>query len=192
MYRAYYYFELSFSILLSMSLPRTLVSKISIKPSSRYSVAIRFSRLSVKLLHAIVFFAWYQSASVAIAWSSKKQPIVALMIIEAKYRGAAVVACEAVWLKSLLKDLQVEVFDLMTIYCDNLKGIQLAWNPVFHARTKHIDVHYYFVHEHVLSNEAKLVYVPTDRQTADIFTKPLGLDNCCNSQVRLGCNTSTY
>ena len=62
------------------------------------------------------------------------------------------------------------------IYCDNLNSIQLAKNPVFHTRTKHIKVHYHFVRELVLSGEVELQYVPTDRQTTDIFTKPLGLD----------------
>ena len=76
-----------------------------------------------------------------------------------------IVTCEAIWLKRLLKDLQVEVSDPTTMYC-----------VVFHTRTKHIEVHYHFVREWVLSSEVELVYVPTDRQTADIFTKPLGLD----------------
>ena len=72
---------------------------------------------------------------------------------EAEYRGAAVATCEAIWLKRLLKDLQVEVSDPTTIYCNNLSNIQLAKNPVFHARTKHIEVHYHFVRECVLSSE---------------------------------------
>ena len=70
----------------------------------------------------------------------------------------------------------MEVSDPATIYYDNLNNIQLAKNPVFHARTKHIEVHYRFVRERVLSGEVELVYVLTDRQSADIFTKPLGLD----------------
>ena len=49
------------------------------------------------------------------------------------------------WLKRLLKDLQEEVSDPTTIYCDNLISIHLPKNPVFHARTKHIEVHYHFV-----------------------------------------------
>ena len=61
--------------------------------------------------------------------------------------------CEAIWLKRLLKDLLVEESDPTTIYCDNLNSIQLAKNPVFHARTKHIEVHYHFVRECVLSSE---------------------------------------
>ena len=80
----------------------------------------------------------FSLGSAVVAWSSKKQPTVALSSTEAKYRGAAVATCEAIWLKRLLKDLQ----DPTTIYCDNLSSIQLANNPVFHARTKHIQVHY--------------------------------------------------
>ena len=64
----------------------------------------------------------------------------------------------------------------MTIYYDNLSSIQLAKNHVFHARSTHIEVHYHFVRERVLYGEVELQYVPTNRQTADIFTKPLGLD----------------
>ena len=78
-------------------------------------------------------------------------------------------------MKRLLKDLQEEGSDPTTIYYNNLSNIQLVKNPVFHSRTKHIEVHYHFVRERVLSGEVDLQYVPTDRQTADIFTKPLGL-----------------
>ena len=77
--------------------------------------------------------------------SSKKQPKVALSSTEAEYGAAVVATCKAIWLKRLLKDLQEEVSDPTTIYCDNLSNIQLAKNPVFHARTKHIEVHYHFV-----------------------------------------------
>ena len=80
----------------------------------------------------------------------------------------------------------MEVSDLTTIYCDNPSNIQLAKNPVFHNLTKHIEVHYHFVREHVLSGEVELVYVPTDQQVADIFTKPLGLDKLRKFSSALG------
>jgi hypothetical protein len=89
-------------------------------------------------------------------------------------------------LKRLLKDLHEEVSDPMVIYSDNLSSIQLTKNPVFHTRTKHIEVHYHFVREHVLSGEVELQYVPTDRQTADIFTKPLGMDKLRHFSSALG------
>ena len=64
---------------------------------------------------------------------------------------------------------------MTTIFYYNLSIIQLAKNPVFHALTKHIEVHYHFVRERVISGEVELLYVTTNRQTVDIFIKPLGL-----------------
>jgi hypothetical protein len=72
------------------------------------------------------------------------------------------------------------------IYCDNLSNIQLAKNPVFHARMKHFEVHYHFVRERVLSGEVELRHVPTDQQVADIFTKALGLDKLRQFSGALG------
>ena len=60
----------------------------------------------------------FSLGSAVIAWSSKKQPTVAMSSTEAKYRGAAVTTCKAIWLKWLLKDLQEEVSDPRTIYCE--------------------------------------------------------------------------
>jgi hypothetical protein len=77
----------------------------------------------------------FSIGTAAVAWSSKKQPTIALSSTEAEYRGAAVARCEAIWLKRLLKDLHEEVSDPTMIKCDNLSNIQLAKNPVFHART---------------------------------------------------------
>ena len=62
----------------------------------------------------------------------------------------------------------------VVIYCDNLSNIQLARNPMFHARTKHIEVHYHYIQERVLTGDIDLVYVSTEEQMADIFTKALG------------------
>jgi len=59
------------------------------------------------------------------------------------------------------------------IKCDNESAIKLASNPVFHARTKHIEIHHHFVREEVLSEEIELTNVHTNTQVADIFTKAL-------------------
>ena len=85
----------------------------------------------------------------AISWSCKKQPTVALSSTEAEYRGAIVAACEAVWLKRILKDLGVPIKDPIRLYYDNMSSIYLARNPIFHMWTKHIEVHYHFICEHV-------------------------------------------
>ena len=78
-------------------------------------------------------------------WSSTKQLIVALSSIEAEYRGPLFVACEDVWLKCILKDVCVPIKDLIRLYYDNMSSIYLARNPVFHACTKHIKVHYHCI-----------------------------------------------
>jgi hypothetical protein len=84
------------------------------------------------------------------------------------------VACEVAWLHKLLGDLGLHVDRQVVIYCDNFSSIQLAKNPVFHARTKHIEVHYHFIREKVLAGEIDLTYVRTEDQVAEIFTKVLG------------------
>ena len=115
----------------------------------------------------------FSLGSATITWSSKKQPTVALSSTEVEYKGDAVAACEVAWLHMLLGDLGIQVETPIVIYCDNLSSIQLAWNPVFHARTKHIEVHYHFIRERVLIGDIDLTYVRIDEQVADIFTKAL-------------------
>ncbi len=63
---------------------------------------------------------------------------------------------------------------LVGIYCDNINSILLANNLVYHARRKHIEVHYHFIREKVVAREINLIHVSTKDQVADIFTKALG------------------
>jgi hypothetical protein len=87
-----------------------------------------------------------------VSWNSKKQPTVALSSTKAKYKGATIATCEIVWLQKLLSNLGQLVDALVVIYCDNISSILLANNPVYYARTKHIEVHYHFIREKVLAN----------------------------------------
>jgi hypothetical protein len=119
----------------------------------------------------------FSFGSAVVTWNSKKQPTVALSSTEAKYKGVAMAACEVAWLRKLLGDLGLYVDKHVVIYCDNLSSIQLARNPMFHARTKHIEVHYRFIREKGLVGEIDLVYVSIEDQVADIFTKVLGAKN---------------
>ncbi len=66
--------------------------------------------------------------------------------------------------------------DAPVIYCDNISSILLANNPIYHVRTKHIEVHYHFIREKVLVKEIDLIHVSTKNQVVDIFTKALGTD----------------
>ncbi len=100
----------------------------------------------------------FSFGSGVISWSNKKQPTVALSSIEAEYRGAAIAACEVVWLQKLFSDLGQSVDAHVVIYCDNISSILLANNSVYHARTKHIEVHYHFIREKVLTKELSCQY----------------------------------
>ncbi len=74
----------------------------------------------------------------------------------------------------------------VVIYCDNISSILLANNSVYHARTKHIEVHYHFIREKVLAKEIDLIHVSTEDQVADIFTKALGTDKLRKFRKMLG------
>ena len=63
--------------------------------------------------------------------------------------------------------------EVRNIYIDNQGAIALPRNPEFHARTKHIDIQYHFVREHIESKRITLTHCPTSEMTVDIFTKPL-------------------
>jgi hypothetical protein len=106
--------------------------------------------------------------------------------MEAEYKGATIVACEVVWLQKLLPDLGQSMDVPIVIYCDNISSILLANNPVYQARTKHIEVHYHFIKEKVLTKEIDLIHVSTENQVDDIFKKALGTDKLKKFRKMLG------
>jgi hypothetical protein len=75
---------------------------------------------------------------------------------------------------------------LVVIYYDNISNILLVNNPVYHAKTKHIEVHYHFIREKVLAKEIDLIHVNTEDQFVDIFTKVLGIDKLKKFRKMLG------
>ena len=82
-------------------------------------------------------------------------------------------AQESTWLKQLMEDLHQPTEYQVRISCDNLSSIRLAENHVFHARTKHIEVHYHYIREKVLEGEMIMVPTKTEEQIADILTKSI-------------------
>lgn len=95
-------------------------------------------------------------------------------------------AQEFTWLTLLLENLHQPVTKPMSLYCDNLSAIKLAKNPVFYARTKHIEVHYHHIREKVLQEDIILTPVKTEDQVADIFTKGLSYSIFFKHQEALG------
>ena len=70
-------------------------------------------------------------------------------------------------------DLCLKINAATHIFTDNQSAMEVARNPVFHARTKHIEVHYHYVRERIHVGDIDLLYVPTQCNVGDIFTKAL-------------------
>lgn len=113
-------------------------------------------------------------AGAAVSWESRKQRTVALSSTEAEYMGLTDAAKEAVYLIGFLKELGFESLCDVTIFNDNQGAGELARNPVYHGRSKHIDVRYHFIREVLSTQAVKLEYLSTDRMPANILTKGLG------------------
>ncbi|MCO5558155.1 hypothetical protein L7F22_011732 [Adiantum nelumboides] len=114
--------------------------------------------------------------SSCIAWLSKKQPIVVTSSCEVGYGTVFTATVECVWLRRLMADLGVGHDTANTIYTDNQSALAVARNTVFHARTKHIEVHYHYFNERLSAAEISLAYVPTQDNLADLFTKALSCE----------------
>jgi hypothetical protein len=109
----------------------------------------------------------------AISWSAKKQPIVTLSSTESEYVALTHASKELIWIRKLFSELFHPMDDPTTLCCDNQGAIRLSKDSTFHARTKHIDIHFHFIRQVVELKQGLIKYVPTDDMIADIFTKSL-------------------
>ncbi|KAJ9557457.1 hypothetical protein OSB04_012071 [Centaurea solstitialis] len=107
-----------------------------------------------------------------VSWTSKKQNFVSTSTAEAEYVAAGICCAQVLWLRNQLQDYDIQLSKI-PIYCDNTSAIAIANNPVLHSKTKHIEVRYHFIRDHVMNGVIELHFVPTEYQLADLFTKPL-------------------
>jgi hypothetical protein len=124
--------------------------------------------------------------NVAIAWSTKKQPVTALSTCEAEYIAGTFATCQMIWLDSVLKELKHDVQKPLKLMIDNKSAISLAKNPISHGRSKHIETRFHFIREQVMNGNIELVYCPTEIQFADGFTKAVKLDRFEFLRKKLG------
>lgn len=152
----------------------------------------------------------YMLAGGPITWSSKRQPTISRSTTEAEYRALSDGAQEGVYLKRLIEELQhcrmastevkfknqeisdnlkyaaVPTIQDLHVSCDSMSAIKLAKNPVFHARTKHLEIHHHFIRERVLANEIVIQHVKSEDQLADTLTKVLPRLKFDNNRHRIG------
>nr|GEY40116.1 hypothetical protein [Tanacetum cinerariifolium] len=110
-----------------------------------------------------------------VSWSSKKQDCTAMSTAEAEYVSLSACCAQVLWMRTQLMDYGFH-FNKIPIYCDSKSATAISCNPVQHSRTKHIDVRYHFIKEHVEKGTIELYFVKTDYQLANIFTKALPTD----------------
>jgi len=119
------------------------------------------------------------------SWSSKKQPVVTLSTTEAKYIATVACACQCIWIKRIMETLCFNENHTL-ILCNNNSTIQLSKNPVFHGRSKHIDVQFHFLRDMVKDRSIELKHYSSQSQVADIMTKPLKLEQFLNLRSKIG------
>ena len=82
-------------------------------------------------------------------------------------------AIEILWLQSLFHELEIKIASCPILWCDNIGASSLASNPVFHIRTKHIEIDVHFIRVKVLAKELDVRYIFIKKQIAYLLTKPL-------------------
>ncbi|CAM8985469.1 unnamed protein product [Rhodiola kirilowii] len=121
-----------------------------------------------------------------VSWKTKKQQIVSRSSAESEYRSMASACSEILWLLRLLADMRASIPMLVPLHCDNQAAIHRAKNPVFHERTKHIELDCHFIRHHINSKTLEPAYIPTTDQPADLFTKQLPSDQLLRLLSKLG------
>jgi len=108
-----------------------------------------------------------------VSWTARKQPTVSRSSTEAEYKALANATAEMIWVQKLLTELGVAHPPRALLWCDNIGAKYLAANPIFHARTKHIEIDFHFVRVRVAQKLLDIRFIHTGDQVADGFTKAL-------------------
>jgi hypothetical protein len=119
-----------------------------------------------------------------VSWSSKKQTFVALSTDEAEYVAVGQCCTQLLWMRQTLRDFGYNL-SKVSFLCDNESAICLADNLVEHSRTKYIDIRHHFLRNHQQRGDINIYHISTEKQLADIFTKPLDEKRFCRFRSEL-------
>ncbi|KAJ4764474.1 Gag/pol [Rhynchospora pubera] len=120
-----------------------------------------------------------------ISWSSKKQPTVPKSSTEAEYRSLALAGAEIIWVQYILQELRVPLEQPPVLWCDNIGATYLASNPMFHARTKHVEIDFHFIRERVVNKQLMVKFISSKDQIADGLTKGLTVNRFLDIRDKL-------
>jgi len=121
-----------------------------------------------------------------VSWQSIKQKVVALSSCEAEYIATTTIATQALWLSRLFGELLGRKVDVVELKVDSKSALALAKNPVFHDRSKHIQIKYHFIRDCLEDGSIKANHIATTDQLADILTKSLGKAKFQEMRRRIG------
>jgi hypothetical protein len=127
-----------------------------------------------------------------VSWSARKQATVSRSSTEPEYKALANATTELIWVEAVLSELGVSLQEKPCLWCDNLGATDLSANPIFNARTKHIEIDYHFVRERVARKLLSIKFLSRKDQVADGFTKALANTDLNkfkrNLNLSYGCN----
>ena len=115
-------------------------------------------------------------------WKSKKQNVISRSSAKSKYKAMAQSVCEIMWISQLFMEVGIKTTILAKLWCNNQSALHIASNPVFHKRTKHIEIDCHFVGKKIQLGLISIGYVKTGERLGDIFTNAL-----CGDQVSYLC-----
>ncbi|GJR58602.1 retrotransposon protein, putative, unclassified [Tanacetum coccineum] len=107
-----------------------------------------------------------------VSWSSKKQDCTTMSTAEAECVSLSACCAQVIWMRTQLLDYEFR-YNKIPMYCDSKSAIAISCNPVQHSRTKHINIRYHFIKEHIEKGTIELYFFETEYQLADLFTKAL-------------------
>jgi hypothetical protein len=127
----------------------------------------------------------FNLGSGAISWRATRSPAVALSTCEAELYAGTAAAQEAVWLTGLMRELG-QCPQVPTLWCDNQSTVAMTKDPIFSARSKHIEARYFFIRELVQTKRLSAQHIRSEDNVADIFTKPLNQEDHAKFTRALG------